>query len=89
MTITLHHGYKGPTDHSGGNSAANNWAAASASGAAMAEHAAVGDTISYDDAEYVGEQVWSEFRKAIEDKGLFVTDNFGDGYIVFEKSDRC
>ena len=86
MPIQLRQGYQGPTDHSGGNSAANSWSVASSSGKAMAEEAEVGDTISYDDAEHVGECVWSEFVKELRRLGLCVVDDAGDGWAIVELS---
>ena len=86
MSIQLRHGYRGPADHSGGNSIANSWAVAASSGRAMADEAEIGDTLSYDDAEAIGECVFAEFAKALRANGLCVIDDSGDGWLIAELS---
>jgi hypothetical protein len=62
------------------NRAADAWADATSNGQALADALTVGDCISYDDAEEMGEQVWAELRRALP-SGLTIVDE-GDGHEV-------
>ena len=52
----------------------------------MADEAEIGDTLSYDDAEAIGECVFAEFAKALRANGLCVIDDSGDGWLIAELS---
>lgn len=62
------------------NRAAEDWAAAQSTAADLSAGLTVGDTISYDQAEEMGEQVFAELRSALPADVQLVDE--GDGHEV-------
>lgn len=74
----------GPTDHAGGNSAANSWAKAGANAQSMVADAVAGDRVSYEDMESLDDQTIDEIASALSRKGLRMVDD-SMGYIIESK----
>lgn len=63
------------------NAAADHWARSQDKARKLADHLKVGDVVSYETADEIGECVWAELRKVLSDRALVIVDE-GNGYEI-------